>query len=105
MYPPQLKSFSAELEEALPLRVDSLLIKDLERMVRRGPESLRRYAVVATAFVHIHEVKALLARTGREVVGLLAEASLETLMRLTALPEGTKVGVEVFDFLAPCLDS
>lgn len=90
---PQLKLFSAELEEALPVRVDPLLITDLERMVRRAPGSLRRYALVVTTFVHVHEVQRLLAKTETEVVGLLAEASLETLMRLTGLPEGTKVGV------------
>jgi hypothetical protein len=38
-------------------------------------------------------VQKLLAPNGVEVVGLLAEASLETLMRLTALPGGTRVGV------------
>jgi len=89
---PQLKGFSAELEEALPLRVDSLLIKELERRARI-PGSLRRYALVVTTFFHVHEVQTLLTKARIEVVGLLAEASLETLMRLTALSEGTKVGV------------
>ncbi len=90
---PQLTRFSAELREALPLRLDSLLIEDLERMVRRAPRSLRRYALVVTTFFHAHELQRLLADTGMEVVALLAEANLETLMRLTALPKGTKVGV------------
>jgi len=90
---PQLKSFSAELEKALPLRLDSLLITDLERMARKAPRALQQYALIITTFFHAHEIQRLLAGTGIEVVGLLAEASLETLMRLTALSEGTKVGV------------
>jgi GntR family transcriptional regulator len=90
---PQLESFSAELREALPLRLDSLLLKELGKKVKRAPGVLRRYALVITTFFHIHEVQKLLAGTGIEAVGLLAEASLETLMRLTALPEDTKVGV------------
>jgi DNA-binding transcriptional regulator YhcF (GntR family) len=90
---PQLKQFSSELEQALPVRVDPLLVKDLKRMVRETPGSLGRYAVVVTTFFHHHEVQSLLAKTGMEVVGLLAEATLKTLMRLTALSEGTKVGV------------
>lgn len=90
---PQLEGFSAELEEALPVRVDPVLIPDLERLVRRTPGALARYALVVTTFFHVHEVQALLAKTRGEVVGLLAEASLETLMRLTALPAGTRVGV------------
>ncbi len=90
---PQLELFSGELRAALPLRLDALLIADLGRALRRSPGSLRRYALVVTTFFHVREVEALLAPLGLEVVGLLAEASLETLMRLTALPEGSKVGI------------
>ncbi|MGD0265967.1 MAG: hypothetical protein ABSD47_13585 [Candidatus Methylomirabilota bacterium] len=73
--------------------MDRLLVKDLERRYRRSPAFLRRYALVATTFWHIHEVQKLLRKANIEVVGLMADASLESLMRLTALPEGTKVGV------------
>jgi len=89
---PQLEAFSAELEGALPLRLDTVLIKDLERMVRKNPRALRKYPLVVTTFFHAREIGQLLAGTGTEVVSLLAEASLDTLLRLTALPEGTKVG-------------
>lgn len=90
---PQLELFSGELREALPLRLDALLVKDLERLLRRRPAAVRAYTLAVTTFFHVHEVRRLLAGSGLEVVGLLAEASLETLMRLTALPEGSKVGI------------
>lgn len=90
---PQLRRFSQELEQILPLRVDTLLIQDLERAYRRSAGFLTRYALVITTFSHIHEVQILLRKADIEVVGLMAEASLEALMRLMALPEGTKVGV------------
>ncbi|RJQ60184.1 MAG: GntR family transcriptional regulator [Desulfobacteraceae bacterium] len=90
---PQIGLFRAELNEALSVQVDGILLADLKRTIRRTPESIKRYALVVTTFYHIHEVKALLAKTGVEVMGLLIEAGLETLMRLTSLPEGTKVGV------------
>ena len=90
---PQLTRFGAELEEALPLRVDTLLITDLERKVRHAPDFARRYALAATTFYHVREVQRLLAKSQTEVAALLAEASLEILMRLTALPEATRVGV------------
>ncbi|MBI4840225.1 MAG: GntR family transcriptional regulator, partial [candidate division NC10 bacterium] len=90
---PQLRHFSQELEQTLPLQVDALLLPDLEGAYRRSPGFLGRYALVITTFWHIHEVQKLLRKADTEVVGLMAEASLETLMRLTALPEGTKVGV------------
>jgi len=89
---PQLKGFSAELEAALPLRVRSVLVKELTR-VARTPGALRRYALLITTFFHAHEVQRMLGKAKIEVVGLLAEASLETLIRLTALPEAAKVGV------------
>lgn len=89
---PQLEAFSKELEEALPLRLDTILVKDLERMVRKTPRALRKYPLVVTTFFHAREIEQLLAGTGTEVVSLLAEASLDTLLRLTALSEGTKVG-------------
>ncbi|HYL80239.1 MAG TPA: GntR family transcriptional regulator [Candidatus Acidoferrum sp.] len=90
---PQLRQFSREVEQALPLRVDGLLVPELTRTFRRSPDHLRRYALVITTFWHVHEVQNLLRKASIEVVGLMADASLETLMRLTALPEGTKVGV------------
>lgn len=90
---PQLRQFSREVEQAVPLRVDGLLIPELERTSRRSSGCLRRYALVITTFWHVHEVQNLLRKANIEVVGLMADASLETLMRLTALPEGTKVGV------------
>jgi hypothetical protein len=90
---PQLKRFSAQLHAALPLRITPLLVDELARRAQRTPDLLQRYALAVTTFFHIHETQQLLAESGIEVVGLLAEASLETLMRLTVLPEGTRVGV------------
>jgi DNA-binding transcriptional regulator YhcF (GntR family) len=90
---PQLRRFSQELAETLPLQVDALLIPALERAYRRSPGFLRRYRLLITTFPHVHEVQRLLRRDPIEVVGLMMDATLETLMRLTALPEGTKVGV------------
>ena len=90
---PQLKLFGAQLAEALPLRVTPLLIAELADQMQRTPGFLARYDLVVTTFFHVREVQALLANLPIEVVALLAEASLETLRCLTALPEGTKVGV------------
>jgi len=90
---PQLRQFSQEIEQTLPLRVDTLLVKDLERRCQQAPEFLQRYSAVVTTFWHIHEVQKLLRRAEVEVVALMADASLESLMRLTRLPEGTKVGI------------
>lgn len=90
---PQVRQFAHEVGQALPLRVDGLLIPELERRYRRSPAFLQPFTLVITTFWHIHEVQKLLRKAKIEIVGLMADASLETLMRLTALSEGTKVGV------------
>jgi GntR family transcriptional regulator len=90
---PQLKRFRAQLQASLPLKITPLLVDELARKVQHSPAFFQRYALVVTTFFHVHETQKLLAKTAIEAVGLLAEASLETLMRLTALTEGTKVGV------------
>lgn len=90
---PQLKYFSASLAEVLPLRVTPLLIEEFKGKMQQMPGFLQGYALVVTTFFRVHEVQVLLADIAIEVAGLLAEASLEPLRRITALPEGTKVGV------------
>ena len=96
----QLQSnlFSAQLRKELPLRVVPMLVEDLKAAVQRDPGSLRKYDLVLTTFYHIREVQALFAGTGKEVVALMVETSLDTLRRLTSLPEGTRVGVACSDW-------
>jgi GntR family transcriptional regulator len=90
---PELALFSEELKKDLGIRVDSMLVGEFAEAVETDLESLRRYGLIITTFYHIREVQALLEDSGMEVVALMVDTSLETLMRLTALPEGTHVGV------------
>ncbi len=90
---PELEMFSTELEKELGIRLDTMLVGDFAKAVGKDQESLRRYGLIITTFYHIHEVQSLLEGSGIEVVALMVDTSLETLMRLTSLPEGTTVGV------------
>jgi GntR family transcriptional regulator len=90
---PELDLFSSELAKELAIQVDSILVDDFEQAVKKNPASLQRYGLIITTFYHIHEVQSLLEGSRREVVALMVDTSLDTLMRLTALPDGTKVGV------------
>jgi GntR family transcriptional regulator len=90
---PELELFRSELAMELSIQVDSILIEDFERTVKSDPASLQRYSLIITTFYHIREVQSFLEGSGMEVVALMVDTSLDTLMRLTALPEGTKVGV------------
>jgi GntR family transcriptional regulator len=88
---PELEQFSVELEEQLPVEVERVLVEDLPARVAGGKQPPWRLAV--TTFFHIHEVQDLMEPLGIETVALLAEATLESLQRLTELPPGTPVGV------------
>jgi DNA-binding transcriptional regulator YhcF (GntR family) len=90
---PELELFSAELIKQLNIQIDSMLVGDFAKAVEKDLESLKRYGLIITTFYHIREVQSLLADSGVEVVALMVDTSIETLMRLTTLPEGSKVGV------------
>lgn len=90
---PELELFSAELKKELNIPVDSMLVGDFSKAVEKDLKSLRRYGLIITTFYHIREVQSLLKDSGMEVVAVMVDTSIETLMRLTSLPEGTKVGV------------
>jgi GntR family transcriptional regulator len=90
---PELELFSAELKKQLRIQMDSMLVEDLGKAVEKDLDSLRRYGLIITTFYHIREVQSLLEGSGIEVVALMVDTSLETLMRLISLPEGTSVGV------------
>jgi GntR family transcriptional regulator len=89
--------FRKQLEQELNIQVDALLVDELQQAVARDPDYLKRYALLITTFYHIREVQAMIAKTAIDVVGLMPDTSIETLMRLTALPEGTTVGVACHD--------
>lgn len=88
---PQVEQYSADLEERLPVKVEGLLVEELEERVASGEELPWR--LVATTFFHSDEVEVLLRPRGIETVALMVEATVETLRRLVELPAGTKVGL------------
>ena len=90
---PRLRRLSRELAAALPLRVDSLLIKDLDRQVRRDPRSLQKYPPVVTTCFHVREVQRLMGRTGRAVVGVPADDRLRRVLRHVPLVD--RAGIEM----------
>jgi GntR family transcriptional regulator len=87
----ELDQFSDELEEQLPVEVERVLLEDLAERVS-GEEDLP-WRIAVTTFFHVHEVQDIAEPHGIEAVALLAEANIESLRRLTELPEGTPVAV------------
>jgi GntR family transcriptional regulator len=87
----ELEQFSGELEEQLPVEVESVLLEDLP--ARLSGEESPPWRMAVTTFFHVHEVQDLVEPYGIETVALLAEANIASLRRLTELPTGTPVGV------------
>jgi GntR family transcriptional regulator len=87
----ELEQFSSELEEQLPVEVESVLLEDLP--ARLSGEESPPWRMAVTSFFHVHEVQDLVEPHGIETVALLAEANIASLRRLTELPAGTPVGV------------
>jgi DNA-binding transcriptional regulator YhcF (GntR family)/Asp/Glu/hydantoin racemase len=90
---PQLTLFRRQLEAELSAVVTPLLILNLRKRLSRSAKWLTTYGVVVTTLPHVREVKTILSRTAIPVVGILMEASIHALLRLTELPKGTPVGL------------
>ena len=89
----ELTRYREELETALPVSVDRVLVEELPARMAQEPGFLSGYRVVVTTFFHIHEVKAAVPTEGPPVVALLSKANISTLLRLTELPPGATVGL------------
>ncbi len=87
----EVERFSTELEERLPVRVESVLLEELEERIVAEKEPPWR--IVVTTFYYVIEVEQTLAGTGLETFALLTEAAIDGLRRLAEMPEGTTVGV------------
>jgi GntR family transcriptional regulator len=89
---PALRLYRDELSKALRVPVEAMLVKELSKRAVE-PSFASAYRLVVTTFFHVEEVETLCAPHRLPVVGLLPQASLDTLSRLIALPAATAVGI------------
>jgi DNA-binding transcriptional regulator YhcF (GntR family) len=92
---PALRLFQAELRRGLNVQVDTALVRDLPQRLESGSD--QSYQLLVTTFFHVEEVEVIASAYGAPVLGLLPEASLETLSRLINLRPGTAVGIVCSD--------
>jgi GntR family transcriptional regulator len=84
--PTVVTNIARSLQEKLGVEVTPVLLGDLREFTREVREKLREAHVVATTFFHIHEVRQLLAKEKKEVVGLIVKPHLEKLIQITQIP-------------------
>jgi GntR family transcriptional regulator len=89
---PALRLYESELRGELRVPVESALVEELPELAA-AREFSSRYELVVTTFFHVEEVEQVCAPRGLPVVGLLPQASLDTLSRLIALPPKRTVGI------------
>lgn len=91
---PQLEQFRRELESVLPVTVDVLLLDQLpDEPGQTARQNLEDYAVVVTTFFHADEVKHWLEGTQVELLTLLFQDNLPTLLKLNKLSKATPVAL------------
>ncbi len=81
------------LEERLEVTVSPLLLEELSDPASEVKEKLREADVVATTFFHIQEVRQLLAKENKEVVGLVVKPHLQKLLQILQLPSDTSAAL------------
>jgi GntR family transcriptional regulator len=82
-------AFAQVIQDRLDVEVTPVALRDLQQPTVEVEEQLREAYVVATTFFHIQEVRQLLAKTKKEVVGLGLKPHLEKLIQIAEIPQGT----------------
>ena len=84
--PPVATGMAQTLQERLGVEVTPLLLEDFRPFTPEVGEKLREAHLVATTFFHIEEVRQLLAKEKKEVVGLVVKPHLEKLIQIAQIP-------------------
>jgi len=82
-------AFAEVIEDRLDVRVAPVVLQDLEQPTPEVEKRIREARMVATTFFHVEEVRRLLSKTKKQVVGLGLKPHLERLVQIAGIPEGT----------------
>lgn len=83
------KAFAQIIQDRLGVEVTPIVLEDLQQPTAEMEEHIREARVVATTFFHLQEVKRLLSKAKKIVVGLGLKPHLERLVQIAGIPEGT----------------
>jgi GntR family transcriptional regulator len=86
---PIASAMAQVIEKRLDVEVIPVVLRDLQQPTAEVEERLREAHVVATTFFHLQEVRQLLAKAKKQVVGLGLKPHLEKLIQIAGIPQGT----------------
>lgn len=85
------ETYAAELEDALGATIDPLVLGEIEPRVMQAAD------LVVTTFFHLAEVRRLVrelaSEDSPEVLGIVVAPHLKTLVRLSQIPAGHRIGI------------
>lgn len=90
---PVLNGYKRDIEESLSIRVEPLLIDELNEIDAKTLQLVRNSAMVITTFTHLHEVKSKLKDIDVEIIGVTAGPYLELLLKVSRLEKDAKIAV------------
>jgi len=86
---PIATAFAQAVQERLNVEVTPVVLGELEQPTAEVERHLREAHVVVTTFFHLQEVRRLLAKAKKQVVGLGLKPHLERLIQIAGVPQGT----------------
>ena len=89
----QLDYFARELELGAGVTILPVMLKDIAQDRETAASLSAQADIVVTTFFHLDEVKRIFERTGKEILGIALDPSLESIVRIARLPKGKKVGM------------
>lgn len=77
------------IQERLNVEVIPLVLRELQQPTAEVERRLHEAHMVVTTFFHVQEVRRLLAKAKKQVVGLGLKPHLEKLIQISGIPQGT----------------
>jgi GntR family transcriptional regulator len=90
---PIATALAQAIQERLDVEVTPVVLHDLRQPTVEVEQQLSQAYVVVTTFFHIQEVRRLLAKAKKEVVGLGVKPHLEKLIQIARIPQGMPVAL------------
>ena len=88
----QARFFAEELSHTTDLNVAPMTVSQLKDRDENVEKTLQQTQIIITAFNHVKEVKDYVKDLDKNVFGIAANPSLETIVKIAKYPKGTKIG-------------
>lgn len=89
----QLDYFARELELGAGVTILPVMLQDIDQDREAAGTLSVEADIIVTTFFHLDEVRRIFDGTGKEILGIALDPSLESIVRIARLPRGKRVGM------------